>query len=275
MARLLARGMTGLDVTELQAALNFHVRSPATPLKTDGIFGPLTQTRVRDFQELSQIKVDGLVGPNTIAALYRSIKGAVEARLKPRTETARAGGRSLVAFRPGFGQVRPANPDVLRPQTRRANSLGYDVESKITFNPLAKPSQGEHPLQLTLSQSLPWPVFLPEPLTLDIDAPLGGKFELDGKLKLPFKLIKTNRLELKPYFFVGGGVSQDRFKDVNTGGGAKLTLKILRDIGGTGTSLSLEADGGAKYQHDLEKNEGKFKGYMEGAAVLTVPFDFF
>ncbi len=64
MARLLSRGATGLDVSELQAGLNFHIRSPATPLKPDGVFGPKTEARLREFQRLSGIKVDGLVGPS-------------------------------------------------------------------------------------------------------------------------------------------------------------------------------------------------------------------
>lgn len=275
MARLLSRGMTGLDVSELQAALNFHVRSPASPLRPDGNFGKLTEARVRDFQRLAKIKVDGLVGPGTIAALYRTIKGAVEARLKPGTATATAGGRSLTAFRRGFGPDRPANPLLLLPQTSSAKSQGFELENKLSFNPLAKPSLGEHPLQLTLSKTFPWPVFLPEPLTLVIDAGVGAKVELDGKIKVPFKLIDTARFELKPYFFTGAGVSQDQFKDINAGGGAALKLKLFKDIGGSGTSLSLEADGGIKYKHDLEKNEGKVKGYLESTVVITVPFDIF
>ena len=181
--------------------------------------------------------------------------------------------RSLAGVGPGFGQVRPTDPDVLRPQTRSATSEGFDVESKLVFNPLAKPSEGEHPMQLTLSKSFPWPVFLPEPLTLDVEAPVGGKFELDGTLKVPFKLFKTDRLELKPYFFVGAGVGQDAFKDVNAGAGSQLTLKLFKDIGVAGASLGLEADGGLKYKHDLEKNEGKIKGFFESTVVFTVPFD--
>jgi hypothetical protein len=272
MARLLSRGTTGLDVNELQAALNFHVRSPATPLRPDGIFGPLTEARVRDFQKRAQLKVDGLVGPSTIAVLYRRVAGVVVVQRKPRVV---ASVRSLNAFRPGFGQVRPANPDVLPPQTRSARSLGFELETKLVFNPLAKPSLGDHPLQLTLSKSIPWPIFLPEPLLLDVDAGLGGKFELDGKIKVPFKLLKTDRLELKPYFFVGGGVEQNHFKDINIGAGSKLKLKLVKDPFGSESSISVEADGGVKYKHDFEKNEGKIKGYVETSVVLTIPFNLF
>ncbi len=179
---------------------------------------------------------------------------------------------SLARVAPGFGQIRPTDPDVLRPQTRGATSQGFQLENKLVFNPLAKPSQGEHPLQLTLAKSFPWPVFLPEPLTLDVEAPVGGKFELDGKLKVPFKIFESDRLELKPYFFVGGGVDQDHFKDINAGGGSKMKLIVFKDIGVAGASLGLEADGGLKYKHDLEKNEGKVKGYFESNVVFTVPF---
>ena len=273
MARLLSRGAKGLDVSELQAGLNFHIRSPATPLRPDGVFGPKTEARVREFQRLSGITVDGLIGPSTIAAIYRQIKGAVDARMTPRDTVATRS--SFARVGPGFGQIRPTDPDVLRPQTRRATSQGFELDNKLVFNPLAKPSQGEHPLQLTLAKSFPWPVFLPEPLTLDVEAPVGGKFELDGKLKVPFKLFKSDRLELKPYFFVGGGVDQDNFKDINAGGGSKMTLKLFKDIGVPGASLGLEADGGLKYKHDLEKNEGKVKGYFESNVVFTVPFTFF
>jgi hypothetical protein len=278
MARLLSRGTTGVDVSELQAGLNFHVRSPAKPLNPDGTFGPKTEARVREFQKLAALKPDALVGPNTIAAIYRQIRGVVDAKITPR-EAAVASSRSLAGAGIGggtlFGQAAPIEPDVIRPQTRSSSSQGFDLENKLVFNPLAKPSEGDHPLQLTLSKAIPWPVFLPEPLTLDVDAGVGGKFELDGKIKIPFKLIKSERFELKPYFFVGGGVSPDAFKDVNAGAGTKIALTLFRDIGSTGTSLGLEADGGVKYKHDLEKNEGKAKGYLETTVVFTVPFNLF
>ena len=125
MARLLSRGTTGVDVSELQAGLNFHVRSPAKPLNPDGIFGPLTEARVREFQKLAALKVDGLVGPNTIAALYRQIRGVVDAKITPR-EAAVPSSRSLAGVGVGggtlFGQAAPTDPDVIRPQSRSASS---------------------------------------------------------------------------------------------------------------------------------------------------------
>ena len=53
LIRFLRRGSTGLNVVYLQAALG---------LKRDGIFGPITDARVRQFQREQGIKVDGVVG---------------------------------------------------------------------------------------------------------------------------------------------------------------------------------------------------------------------
>ena len=53
LIRFLKRGSTGLNVVYLQAALG---------LKRDGIFGPITDARVRQFQREQGIKVDGVVG---------------------------------------------------------------------------------------------------------------------------------------------------------------------------------------------------------------------
>lgn len=132
---------------------NFHIRSPATPLKPDKHFGPLTDARLREFQRLAGIQVDGIVGPVTIAALYRAVKGTVEASLTTReTELPQAD------FVP---------PSPREPQDRSAASEGFEVESQFFFSPLSP-----LPLQLTLTITptleLPWPVFLPKPLKLDI-----------------------------------------------------------------------------------------------------------
>jgi peptidoglycan hydrolase-like protein with peptidoglycan-binding domain len=53
LIRFLRRGSTGLNVVYLQAALG---------LKRDGIFGPITDARVRQFQREQGIQVDGVVG---------------------------------------------------------------------------------------------------------------------------------------------------------------------------------------------------------------------
>jgi len=78
MSQLLSIGSQGKDVKAVQDALNYHVRR-GTPLDVDGIFGPLTDARVREFQKSNSLKVDGLVGPNTRGKLFEMAQ--VEAAL--------------------------------------------------------------------------------------------------------------------------------------------------------------------------------------------------
>jgi peptidoglycan hydrolase-like protein with peptidoglycan-binding domain len=61
------QGETGKRVSDLQERLNAGGFKP--PLKVDGIFGPKTLAAVKAFQRSHGLKVDGLVGPLTTAAL--------------------------------------------------------------------------------------------------------------------------------------------------------------------------------------------------------------
>lgn len=54
------RGSSGEVVKKIQRALN---------LLEDGIFGPLTEERVREFQMDNGLKPDGIIGPATLAKL--------------------------------------------------------------------------------------------------------------------------------------------------------------------------------------------------------------
>ena len=218
------------------------------------------------------------------------MRGAAELKLTPpkkQTPQAFAGGltplgagqRSALLGIPGLGQIGPVIPDFVPPSRRiprrgSAVTPGFEVETKVLLSPLSDPKDGDHPLRFTLSPTLPWPLFLPEPLKLEVETttPGVGKSQLEGKVKLPFKLITTSRLELKPYFFVGAGVEQDNFKEINAGAVANLKLKLLPKIGGSGVSVGLEADGGIKYKHDLTTGESKVKCVFESAVVIEVLF---
>ena len=61
---VLKLGSRGNEVKLLQEKLN---------LKTDGIFGPLTEEAVKDFQRSNGLKVDGIVGANTLSKLNLSV----------------------------------------------------------------------------------------------------------------------------------------------------------------------------------------------------------
>ena len=77
MGTLLRKGSSGRFVLDLQTGLNAAM--PWLPLlSVDGKFGPATEARVRSFQAMMQIKVDGIVGPQTSKSLLAAliIKGA-------------------------------------------------------------------------------------------------------------------------------------------------------------------------------------------------------
>lgn len=61
---VLKLGSIGNEVKVLQEKLN---------LKSDGIFGPLTEEAVKDFQRSNGLEVDGIVGANTLSKLNLSV----------------------------------------------------------------------------------------------------------------------------------------------------------------------------------------------------------
>ena len=61
---ILKLGSRGNEVKALQGKLN---------LKADGIFGPITEEAVKDFQRSNGLEVDGVVGANTLSKLNLSV----------------------------------------------------------------------------------------------------------------------------------------------------------------------------------------------------------
>ncbi len=64
----ISQGATGATVSWAQYLL---VRRTLSDNQIDGIFGPVTKTAVEQFQSQSGLTADGVVGPNTWAALGR------------------------------------------------------------------------------------------------------------------------------------------------------------------------------------------------------------
>lgn len=73
----LRKGMKGSAVAKLQKLLNKAV-SPSPKLKIDGDFGDNTLNAVLHFQKASNIKIDGVVGKKTWAALLKAASYKVE-----------------------------------------------------------------------------------------------------------------------------------------------------------------------------------------------------
>jgi peptidoglycan hydrolase-like protein with peptidoglycan-binding domain len=68
--RDLERGMSGPDVKAIQEALDLQPGLKSPPLDHNGVFGPKTDAKVREFQALKHIKTTGTVGPLTRRALF-------------------------------------------------------------------------------------------------------------------------------------------------------------------------------------------------------------
>ncbi|HWB04425.1 MAG TPA: peptidoglycan-binding domain-containing protein [Verrucomicrobiales bacterium] len=69
MPKTLSIGSTSPDVTLLQSTLNAKLPGALPPLKADGMFGPKTLQRVKEYQMANGLVPDGVVGPMTWAAL--------------------------------------------------------------------------------------------------------------------------------------------------------------------------------------------------------------
>jgi len=67
-------GSSGEAVTDLQHALKRHSRSWDPVIAVDGEFGPRTKKAVLRFQRRYGLECDGLVGPETQAALEGPVR---------------------------------------------------------------------------------------------------------------------------------------------------------------------------------------------------------
>jgi hypothetical protein len=64
------RGSTGNVVAVIQYGINRVLGTQETPLRCDGIFGPKTETRVRDYQRANGLVPDGVIGPKSLDSLF-------------------------------------------------------------------------------------------------------------------------------------------------------------------------------------------------------------
>jgi hypothetical protein len=111
MSQLLSIGSQGSEVKAIQDVLNYHVRR-GEPLDVDGIFGPLTDARVREFQKSNSLKPDGIVGPNTRAKLFEQAQVEAALFIMPRLKLQTP---PLSFRRPGTGPSFGLQPPKLVP----------------------------------------------------------------------------------------------------------------------------------------------------------------
>lgn len=90
---ILRRGAQGAEVEKLQRLLNVRL-IPAPKLAVDGVFGPITQRAVIDYQSALAIDADGVVGKLTWYHLVKGDKATVRSPA-PAAAHAHAGGPEL------------------------------------------------------------------------------------------------------------------------------------------------------------------------------------
>ena len=60
-------------------------------------------------------------------------------------------------------------------------------------------------------------------------------------------------------------------RELNVEAGANLILKLFENVGRSGVSVGLEADGGTKFTWE-SNGESKLKGFFEGSVVFERRF---
>ncbi len=103
--RTLKIGSIGTDVMEIQSmlmSLGFYFGN------IDGIYGNKTAEAVRRFQRSFGLTVDGIVGPNTFAALEPFLRGYADYTIKPRDTLYSIAGR----FGTNIKRIATANPNL-------------------------------------------------------------------------------------------------------------------------------------------------------------------
>src|SRR4030095_13870219 len=78
-----ARGRHVVAIQDLLTDIGHDLPRSTASRGFDGIFGPDTEQKVRDFQRPARLKIDGIVGRNTLAAFNAIIARRPDLDLPP------------------------------------------------------------------------------------------------------------------------------------------------------------------------------------------------
>jgi N-acetylmuramoyl-L-alanine amidase len=137
------RMMRGDDVLELQHRLNQLGFDAGLE---DGIFGPLTQSAIEEFQRNVGLDVDGVAGPGTVETLRRLRRdhqsGGVAVRLREREWMRRLSARGLVGARllvdPAHG---PEDPGHVGPSGVSEHAITWEIAHRLAARLSARGAQ--------------------------------------------------------------------------------------------------------------------------------------
>jgi peptidoglycan hydrolase-like protein with peptidoglycan-binding domain len=155
------QGEHGKRVSDLQSRLNALGAKP--PLKVDGIFGPKTLAAVKAFQKSHGLKVDGLVGPKTTASLrgkspaahhapaHTATHATAHAKAKPAASHAAAGHKP--SDKPG--SITASQKDAIKQAVKDRKVPGPDAADATNPREMAALAESEAQALLKHLKSFP------------------------------------------------------------------------------------------------------------------------
>lgn len=244
---LLRRGSAGRAVAQAQRALNFHL-SPRFPrLRDDGVFGPVTESRVMEFQRRNRLTPDGVIGPVTRGRLFAVGVARLKFQFKKSKEPLAFGPRPGFRLQPGLVGDGPA------PAPPQSKVVLIDWGQTFTFSPFVKFDDTEEhllttDLRLALKNNGDDDSIIG---LLKIDLPPGQpilpNWQFKAELEKPIADVKIFG-PLEANMFTTQGVQLSPFQ-LTAGAGVKLGLKIFGD------KIGLFAQGDLKMQYTPEEKK--------------------
>ena len=137
--------MRGDDVANLQSRL---VEMGFNPGRVDGIYGPSTESAVKDFQKSVGTKVDGICGPGTVISLMRlmrTVSGGAPTELRAQADRAKRGpalADKVIVLDPSpRNEISPLTFDLAQKIEGRLIALGVSVF--LSRGATSSPSESE------------------------------------------------------------------------------------------------------------------------------------